>query len=88
MWRLGLIAAAIVLLLDRLSKWWLIHVFEMPLKPEVTITPFFKLVMWWNTGISFGVFRTGSDMVRWLLVALASLSVSSWCAGSRKQIDG
>ena len=71
MWRLGLIAAAIVLLLDRLSKWWLIHVFEMPLKPEVTVTPFFKLVMWWNTGISFGVFSTGSDVVRWLLAALA-----------------
>lgn len=71
MWQIGLILAGVTLVLDRLSKWWLIYVFEMPRRLEVELTSFFKLVMWWNRGISFGMFRTGSETGRWILIALA-----------------
>lgn len=49
----GTAAAAGVLALDQVSKWALLGV----VAPEtpIAITPFFNLVMVWNTGISFGL---------------------------------
>jgi signal peptidase II len=73
MWRRGLIIAAVVLFLDRISKWWLIDVFHMPEKLEVTVLPVFKLVMWWNRGISFGVLNSHGEWQRWLFVGLFSI---------------
>ena len=73
MWRLGLIVAAVVLFLDRISKWWLISVYQMPEREEVTLLPFFKLVMWWNPGISFGLFRSHGELLRWTFVGIFTL---------------
>lgn len=73
MWRRGLIVAAVVLFLDRISKWWLISVFEMPEKREVVLLPVFKLVMWWNRGISFGMFHSEGEWLRWMFVVVFSV---------------
>jgi signal peptidase II len=67
--RLGLILAALVLILDQISKWLII---EKVMRPEgVAVTPFFSgkvievfpgfnLVMAWNRGVSFGMFNSDS----------------------------
>jgi len=73
MWRRGLIIAAIVLFLDRLSKWWLISVFHMPEKQVVEVLPVFNLVMWWNRGVSFGILDSDGELQRWLFVGLFSI---------------
>lgn len=73
MWRLGLTIAGIVLFLDRISKWWLISVYDMPDREQVTLLPFFKLVMWWNQGISFGLFQAHGQILRWAFIIVFSL---------------
>jgi signal peptidase II len=59
MLRLGIPVAAGALLLDQLTKWWILAVFADPLH-EIEVTPFFSLVLAWNRGISFSLFRSDS----------------------------
>jgi signal peptidase II len=75
----GLGVAVLLVVLDQLSKWWVVgHFMESP-RP-VELTSFFNLVMVWNQGVTFGV---GNDVAwgRWLFAALALVIVAilfSW----------
>ena len=69
--------AALVMVLDQISK-WLILVLLVPAQgipggiPQgITVTPFFNIVLVHNRGISFGLFNTGSSGGAWILTALA-----------------
>jgi len=83
--RQGLPAAAIVLILDQLSKWWVVEtlfrpdgVAETPFYTSLRIplAPFFELVMAWNRGVSFGILnQPGSDWNGWALSAMAAVIV-------------
>jgi len=67
--RLGLIVATMIVVADRLIKWWAIGALaEEPFGVE--ILPFFNLVLVWNRGISFGMFGGGA-LPPWLLGAIA-----------------
>ncbi|MBT5767514.1 signal peptidase II [Emcibacteraceae bacterium] len=68
--RIGAISALIAFLLDRVSKWWFIDVYELPLKGTVEILPIFDVVMVWNRGVSFGFLSANDDLGRWTLVAM------------------
>ena len=74
--RRGLVPAALVLVVDQITK--LIMV-EMVMDPPRTIpvTPFFNLVMTWNRGVSFGLFNNGSDLNAWLLPLVALVIVGA-----------
>lgn len=71
--RLGLVIAAIALILDQLSKYWILAIYDLPQKTSVEILPFFSLTMVWNKGISLGLFQAGSDVARWALVAVTAI---------------
>ena len=59
MLRLGLLVAAVVVIADRLVKWWAIDALaDTPYGVE--ILPFFNLVLVENRGISFGLFGGGT----------------------------
>ena len=83
---LGLSIAAVCLVLDLISKWWIIeHVMQPP--RMIPVTPFFNLVMVWNRGVSFGLFNS-PDTGQWLmgglaLVLVAILLVWLWRAEKR-----
>ena len=80
MMRFGLALAALVAVLDQLSKWWIVAVVMAPPR-IVPVTPFFNVVMVWNRGASFGLFATGSPWGPWLLSALAvavSIALVMW----------
>jgi signal peptidase II len=72
--------ALAVLVLDRLSKLYILEVLELPLVGRVEVwPPYLNFVMAWNRGINFGLF--GSADARWFLVALAvaiSLGLGWW----------
>ncbi|MDA0702360.1 MAG: signal peptidase II [Proteobacteria bacterium] len=68
MLRRGLALAALVLLLDQASKWWILTDVMAPPR-VIEVTGFFNLVLVWNPGISFGMFGGGEG--RWLLAGLA-----------------
>lgn len=62
----------VVLLADQLSKGWVVDYFSgMP--GERRFTPFFSLVLTWNSGVSFGLLRSGSS---WGVVLLSALVVA------------
>lgn len=71
--RLGLVIASIALILDQISKYWILTVYDLPAKASVEILPFFSLTMVWNKGISLGLFQAGSDIARWALVAVTAI---------------
>lgn len=55
---LGLAIAALAFGLDQSVKWWLLNVVNMPEVRQITLTPFFDLVMAWNKGVSYGLMST------------------------------
>jgi len=78
MTRLGLIIAALVLVLDQLSKW---AIMAMMRPPGVAETPFYAdtsvellpvldIVVTWNRGVSFGVFNNDGPYNAILLTVL------------------
>jgi len=68
----GLSIAAFVTALDQLAKWLLVNRVMVP-PHTVRVTPFFDLVLSWNPGISFGLFRDNPEMGGWLFIAVAGL---------------
>lgn len=67
----GLIVAAVVVVLDQLTKWWILDVVMQPYPRVVEVTPFFNLVMAWNTGVSFGTFGSSHAFMPFVLSAVA-----------------
>jgi len=77
----GLAIAAVTLVLDQISKWWILSVFDLPSRGVVEVLPFFNLAMVWNRGVSFGLMAADGDLGRWLLVGLTvviSVGVLIW----------
>jgi signal peptidase II len=73
--RLGMIAAAITLVLDQASKFWLVRVFDIAHRGTVKLTPFFDLVLAWNQGISFGWFQNDGPTAQIVLMAIKVVAV-------------
>lgn len=80
---MGWLTALAVFVLDRLSKWWIVEVYDLPERGSVAVLPFFSLTMVWNQGISLGLFQADSDLGRWLLIGVTgaiSLALAVWLA--------
>ena len=70
---IGLGVAVLLVVLDQISKWWVVgHLMNPPRRIE--LTPFFNLVMVWNEGITFGL-GNNVEWGRWLFAALALVIV-------------
>jgi signal peptidase II len=84
--RPGVIAAIAVLALDQASKLWLLFVFDIAHRGAVKVTPFFDLVLAWNTGISYGWFQNEGAAGQTVLLAVKAVAVivlMIWMARSR-----
>jgi signal peptidase II len=87
--RSGVIAAAITLLADQASKLWLLHVFDIGHRGMVRVTPFFDLVLAWNTGISYGWLQNMGTTGQTLLMAgkaVAIVLLAIWMARSQTRL--
>lgn len=72
--KLGLTAyllALVVLVLDQLSKHWVLFVYDLPSRVSEPVIGPLSLTMVWNRGVSFGLFRADQDLTRWLLTAFS-----------------
>jgi len=81
---LGLSVAAVVLILDQISKFILLDV----MRPEgvvntpffsdkiIEVLPFFNFRMAWNTGISFSMFDGGGSTTYILLAVQSAITVA------------
>ncbi len=77
----GTLLALLVLAADQLSKWWILHVYDLPNRATTEILPFFNLTMVWNKGISMGMLQADGDLGRWLLVGatlLVAIGLMVW----------
>ncbi len=72
-YHLGLIFIFFVFLADRISKWWIMDVLELPKIQMIQVLPIFNLQWVENRGVSFGMLSADSDFGRWVLVVLLSL---------------
>jgi signal peptidase II len=83
--RSGLIAAVAALAIDQASKLWLLHIFDLGRRGAFAVTPFFDLVLAWNTGISYGWFQDSGPLGQAVLLAIKALAVivlAIWMARS------
>ena len=72
---LGAAIAAIVAVADQLSKLWILFVFDLPDKGAVVVTRFMDLVMTWNPGISYGLFRQEGRFGQWPLLGITAIAL-------------
>ncbi len=75
MFQLALGVAAVVILLDQLTKWLILDVVMQPPR-VIEVTGFFNLVLTFNTGVSFGLFSSESLVMPWVLSGLALVIVA------------
>ena len=64
----------ILIFLDQVTKWWINNYIMQPIK-ILPITPFFNIVLTWNSGISFGIFSNQGSFSVIILSTLATLIV-------------
>ncbi len=69
-WTAYAIALAVIVL-DQLSKHWILYVYDLPGRLSEQVAGPFHLTMVWNQGVSFGLLRADADLGRWLLVVFS-----------------
>src|SRR5262249_39783145 len=87
--RIGLIAAAISLVLDQAAKVWLLSAFDLANRSAIRVTPFFDLVLTWNKGISYGWFQTETATGEMILLAIkvaAVIGLVIWLTRARSAL--
>lgn len=78
---IGLGVLAAVAVADRLSKFWILEILDLPARRSIEITPFFNLTMVWNKGVSFGLFAADNGswgqigLVVFALIVVAALAI-------------
>lgn len=63
--------AAAVIVLDQLSKYWILSIVRLPERATMEVLWPLQFTRIWNEGVSFGMLQAGHDFVRWGLVAFA-----------------
>ena len=66
-WRAYAIAA-VVLVLDQLSKYWILSVLRLPEGVPMEVVWPLQFTRIWNEGVSFGLLQAQHDLVRWGMV--------------------
>jgi len=87
---LGFAVAALVFLLEQITKWIVLGPLDLRNVGLVELIPFFDLRYTENHGISLGLFQASSDFMRWVLVALTSaiaVGVGWWITREEKPGD-
>lgn len=67
-WRAYAIAA-VVLILDQLTKYWILSVVRLPEGATMEVMWPLQFTRIWNEGVSFGLLQAQHDVVRWGMVA-------------------
>ena len=87
MFRLGMLITVLVVATDQISKITVLS--HLDPYERITITPFFNLVLVYNTGIGFGLFAREDQFTRWVLVFLTlsvALVLLVWLARTKETL--
>ena len=82
--------AVIIFLVDQASKLYVVHFLNLKEKFAIdVINPILNFRMAWNTGINFGLFDSGGEVSRWILVVLSfviSFGLLWWIRKSKNAV--
>lgn len=70
--RWGVLVAALITLADQASKFWIVHVVELPVRRKIELSPIFDLTYVENRGASFGMLAGGMGS----RIILSSISIA------------
>ncbi len=74
---MGILAAIAAIVCDQLTKLWILGMFQDDPTRHLEVAHLgpagFDLVLWWNRGISFGLLHLPSDLMPYILSAVALL---------------
>ena len=76
--------AATTVVLDQLSKLWILHGLDLPSKGTVPLPGPVDLTMVWNRGMSFGLLSDHAEWSRWLLTGFSAVVVVALAIWARK----
>lgn len=82
--------AMLVFIADQLSKYAIIHLVRLPERLSIELLPVLSLTWVENMGVSMGLLTAGSNVGRWLLVALTAviaLVVALWAWRDRRPTE-
>ncbi len=71
----GIASALLVLAADQASKYWILHVLDLPDLRQVVLLPVLNLTMVWNQGVTFGLLNGLGDWSHFVLAAVALIVV-------------
>lgn len=80
---MALALVGLVIGLDQTYKWWMLNVYGITAEP-VAVLPFLDLVLTWNRGISYGLFRTPMQGALIALSLAISLLLWLWLCRSTR----
>jgi signal peptidase II len=86
----GFAVAAIVFLLEQVSKWYVTGPLNLQQVRQIELLPIFNFTWTENYGISLGLFQATSDTMRWVLVAITSaiaVGVAYWIGKEEQRGD-
>lgn len=69
---MGLVIAAVVIVLDYISKSWILNHFT-EFTDKIIVTSFFQMDLVWNRGVSFGFLAFNPDESQYILAGIAGL---------------
>lgn len=84
----GLSIALVVVLLDQLSKYFMLHE-VLGENVYIEVTPFFNWVRAWNTGVSFSMFNNYGNLGTILLSVVAGAIIAAllvWLKGEKNRL--
>ena len=87
---LGFSVAAIVFVLEQITKWIVLGPLDLRNIQSVEILPIFRLNYTENHGISLGLLQASSDAMRWVLVAATAaiaVGVAVWIGREKQRFD-
>jgi signal peptidase II len=87
--RFGFTVAVVACLLDQVSKFYLLAIYDIAANGPVRLGPFFDILLTRNTGISYGLFQSQGPVGQWVLLAFkagAVLLLWIWLARAKDRL--
>ena len=71
--QVGILVALAVLAADQASKYWVLHILNLPDLHQIVLLPVLNLTMVWNRGVTFGLLSGFGD---WGTIGLAAIALA------------
>lgn len=88
--KIGLSLAAVIFVLDQVTKWLVLYALDLPYRSVIELTSFLNFRMAWNAGVSFGLFQANGLAGRIGLILFALCVVGfllSWLNHSTNRVS-